>query len=381
MNSAPSPSYGDVPPNPSSLSQDSADDVFLAGPHQPTRAQARLSIDKKSRPLAARVAPMKPSMKRHRCPTPQATHSQEEDDECLAVESPSLTRPSSSCATQIAINQPSLLRATPSLQSFSFRSCSESGGILSGSDSTTATDLEGSAQSPRRRSPTPHNNNTATPSVAGDTFDPELVRLFQVLRASEASSSINSNYLSTNHSPAHVSNNAFIDATIRSMCLIAVACLLVAAKHEEEMHPSVADLAAMAAHSFTAEDLLRMEALLLTSLKFCLAPPTSYTFLSVFKGLFSLRPQVFSLAAYYLEISMMEYSLLKISPSLLAAGAVVLAAGHYGDGVVLRALGKLIPGINIQVGPCLGSLQRVAENCQAGVYYCNGPYYLCPRSG
>lgn len=388
---------------------------------------------------------MKPSMKRHRCPTPQvshlmrpdrpfwvlgcpfpfpldsifcqhlarltkrtsptnlqATHSQEEDDECLAVESPSLTRPSSSCATQIAINQPSLLRATPSLQSFSFRSCSESGGILSGSDSTTATDLEGSAQSPRRRSPTPHNNNTATPSVAGDTFDPELVRLFQVLRASEASSSINSNYLSTNHSPAHVSNNAFIDATIRSMCvswmvevaaefelsqhtlhlsiasldrflsttravprsqlqLIAVACLLVAAKHEEEMHPSVADLAAMAAHSFTAEDLLRMEALLLTSLKFCLAPPTSYTFLSVFKGLFSLRPQVFSLAAYYLEISMMEYSLLKISPSLLAAGAVVLAAGHYGDGVVLRALGKLIPGINIQVGPCLGSLQRVAE--------------------
>ncbi|KAH7617003.1 putative Cyclin-A1-2 [Nannochloris sp. 'desiccata'] len=385
MNSAPSPSYGDVPPNPSSLSQDSADDVFLAGPHQPTRAQARLSIDKKSRPLAARVAPMKPSMKRHRCPTPQhlarltkrtsptnlqATHSQEEDDECLA--------------------------------SFSFRSCSESGGILSGSDSTTATDLEGSAQSPRRRSPTPHNNNTATPSVAGDTFDPELVRLFQVLRASEASSSINSNYLSTNHSPAHVSNNAFIDATIRSMCvswmvevaaefelsqhtlhlsiasldrflsttravprsqlqLIAVACLLVAAKHEEEMHPSVADLAAMAAHSFTAEDLLRMEALLLTSLKFCLAPPTSYTFLSVFKGLFSLRPQVFSLAAYYLEISMMEYSLLKISPSLLAAGAVVLAAGHYGDGVVLRALGKLIPGINIQVGPCLGSLQRVAE--------------------
>jgi Cyclin, N-terminal domain/Cyclin, C-terminal domain len=144
--------------------------------------------------------------------------------------------------------------------------------------------------------------------------------------------------------------------------LIAVACLLVAAKHEEEMHPPVADLAAMAAHSFTAEDLVRMEALLLSSLKFCLAPPTSYTFLSVFKGLFSLRPEVFSLAAFYLEISMMEYSLLNISPSVLAAGAVVLAAGHYGDGVVLFALAKLIPGINVQVGPCLGALQRVAES-------------------
>lgn len=323
----------------------------------------------------------------------------------MAVDSSSLTRPSSSCATQIAINQPSLLRGTPSLQSFSFRSCSESGGILSGSYSTTAEDLEGSAQSPRRRSPTPHNDATATPSVAGDTFDPELVRLFQVLRASETSSTINSNYLSTNHSPSHVSNNAFIDATMRSMCvswmvevaaefelsqhtlhlsvasldrflsktravprsqlqLIAVACLLAAAKHEEEMHPSVADLAAMAAHSFTPEDLVRMEALLLTTLDFCLAPPTSYTFLSVFKGLFSLRPEVFSLASYYLEISMMEYSLLKIPPSLLAAGAVVLAAGQYADGMVLRALGKLIPGINVQVGPCLGALQRVAETAR-----------------
>lgn len=333
----------------------------------------------------------------------QVTHSQEEDDECLALESSSLTRPSSSCATQIAINQPSLLRNTPSLQSFSFRSCSESGGILSGSYSTTATDLEGSAQSPRRRSPTPH--NIATPCVAGDTFDPELVRLFQVLRASETSSIIDANYLSTNHSPAHVSNNAFIDATMRSMCiswmvevaaefelsqntlhlsvasldrflsktravprsqlqLIAVACLLIAAKHEEEMHPSVADLAAMAAHSFTPEDLVRMEALLLTTLKFCLAPPTSYTFLSVLKGLFTLSPEVFSLAAYYLEISMMEYSLLKISPSVLAAGAVVLAAGQFGDGVVLRALGKLIPGINLQIGPCLGSLQHVAETAR-----------------
>lgn len=296
------------------------------------------------------------------------------------------------------------MRATPSLQSFSLRSqnlsCSESDCILSASDSTAAADLEGSAQSPRQRSPTPRNN--AAPA-AGDTFDPELVRLFQVLRASESSSTINPNYLNTNHSSAHLANNSYIDATMRSMViswmvevaaefqlsqhtlhlsvasldrflsttravprtqlqLIAVACLLVSSKHEEEMHPSVSDLAAMAAHSFTAEDLVRMEALLLSSLKFCLAPPTSYTFLSIFKGLFSLRPEIFSLATYYLELALMDYSLVSISPSLLAAGAVALAAGHYGDGVVLRALGKLVPGINVQVSPCLGALQRLSDS-------------------
>ena len=335
--------------------------------------------------------------------TPQTTQSQEEDDDCLAIDSSSLTHPNSSSATQVII--PNLLRATPSLQSFSLRSqnlsCSESECILSASDSTAAADLEGSAQSPRQRSPTPH-NIAAPAAVAGDTFDPELVRLFQVLRASESSSTINPNYLDTNHSSAHLANNSYIDATMRSMViswmvevaaefqlsqhtlhlsvasldrflsttravprtqlqLIAVACLLVSSKHEEEMHPSVADLAAMAAHSFTAEDLVRMEALLLSSLKFCLAPPTSYTFLSIFKGLFSLRSEVFSLATYYLELALMEYSLVSISPSLLAAGAVVLAAGHYGDGAVLRALGKLVPGINVQVSPCLGALQRLSD--------------------
>jgi hypothetical protein len=481
--------YGASLSDPSSLSQDSADDMFLVGQPSARGGQApnHLTIKVsenlpcrdpvtyacalytdtnmllgnlgKELPflmaantvlflihpslqkwaLSARVASMKPAKRRHRYPTPQVSHRvcpgtlsasqlaasasrkkficcvrysvkpdsqpprffpilqttqlQEEDDDCLGVES----APNSSGSTQI--NVPSL-RATPSIQSFPIRSCSESGGFASGSDSTTAADLEGSAQSPRRRSPTPHNNAMAAP-VAGDSFDPELVRLFQVLRASETSSTINPTYLGTNHSPAQLSNNTFIDATMRSMCvswmvevaaefelsqhslhlsvasldrflsttravprsqlqLIAVACLLVAAKHEEEMHPSVADLAAMAAHSFTADDLVRMEALLLSSLKFCLAPPTSYTFLSVFKGLFTLRPEVFSLAAYYLEISMMEYSLLNIPPSVLAAGAIVLAAGQYGDGVVLRALTKLIPGINVQVAPCLGALQTVA---------------------
>ena len=142
--------------------------------------------------------------------------------------------------------------------------------------------------------------------------------------------------------------------------LVSVACLLVAAKHEEELHPSAADLAAMAANSFTPGDLVRMESLVLSCLKFRLACPTSHTFLSIYKGLLRLSPELHSLAAYFIELSMLEYSMLEAMPSVLAAGAVVLAAGHRGDKAVLWAMNQILPGINVGCAPCLGALQALS---------------------
>lgn len=44
-------------------------------------------------------------------------------------------------------------------------------------------------------------------------------------------------------------------------------------------HPSVAQLVAVAAHSFTANDLLRVERILLDALEFNITSPTAYNFL------------------------------------------------------------------------------------------------------
>eukprot|EP00883_Tetradesmus_obliquus_P013327 jgi/Sobl393_1/6267/SZX77020.1 len=58
--------------------------------------------------------------------------------------------------------------------------------------------------------------------------------------------------------------------------LVAVGCVFLATKQLEVRPPSVEQLVAVAAHSFSAPDLLRVERLLLDALEFRLAPPTPY---------------------------------------------------------------------------------------------------------
>lgn len=295
------------------------------------------------------------------------------------------------------------MRSVPSLEQVLSHnlslSCSEPD-VFSTNSSGDGSDLEASAQSPRRETPPPPTVTHTPPTVPPSELAPDLVRMLNVLRSSESASNVDPDYLNSKHSVTHLSPTTFLDASMRRTCvswmvevaaefdlsqetlhlsiasldrflsatravprsqlqLVAVACLLVASKHEDEAHPSAADLSAMAAHSFTPADLVRMEGLLLSGLIFSLAQPTVYTFLSLFKGIFNLRPEVHALAAYYVELAILEYSMLRVSPSVLAAGAVVLAAGLYGDGATLHALNDAMPGINISVGPCLGALQKI----------------------
>ena len=300
-------------------------------------------------------------------------------------------------------------------------SCSEPD-VFSTNASSDGGDLEASAQSPRRDTPPPAGvceiKTTPSPlSTPATGCNPQLLRMLNVLRASEASSTVEPDYLNIKHSPAQLSPDTFLDASMRQTCvswmvevaaefdlsqetlhlsvasldrflsatravprsqlqLVAVACLLVAAKHEDEAHPCAADLAAMAAHSFTAEDLVRMECLLLSGLKFCLAQPTAYTFLLLLKGILHVSPEVYSLAAYYVELAMLEYGMLRVAPSVIAAGAIALAAGHYGDGATLQALHDVMPGINVSVGPCLGALQKILITKTSGKKAGDGVY--CP---
>lgn len=52
-----------------------------------------------------------------------------------------------------------------------------------------------------------------------------------------------------------------------------------AARCMQVHHPRVEQMVAVAAHSFTAGDLLRMERVLLDALRFSITGPTAYTFL------------------------------------------------------------------------------------------------------
>lgn len=61
--------------------------------------------------------------------------------------------------------------------------------------------------------------------------------------------------------------------------LVAVGCVFLATKQLEVTPPSAEQLVAVAAHSFSKNDLLRVERVLLDCLDFCVAPPTAYSYL------------------------------------------------------------------------------------------------------
>jgi cyclin A len=60
------------------------------------------------------------------------------------------------------------------------------------------------------------------------------------------------------------------------------AAILLASKYEEIHAPMVCDLVFVSAQTYTREEILRMETIVLTALKFQLTVPTSHAFLQRF---------------------------------------------------------------------------------------------------
>jgi hypothetical protein len=147
--------------------------------------------------------------------------------------------------------------------------------------------------------------------------------------------------------------------------LAAVAAVLVASKEQEVAHPSVGRLTAISANCFRAEDLLRMERILLDALEFRVSSPTAFTFLHLYVQALAMMGAVAPpppaaaamaassaegaiapggqydgagaggggallstaatyTAAYLVELAMLDYAMLAYPPSVLAAAAIVV---------------------------------------------------------
>ncbi|KAK9859396.1 hypothetical protein WJX84_007491 [Apatococcus fuscideae] len=113
--------------------------------------------------------------------------------------------------------------------------------------------------------------------------------------------------------------------------LVSVACMLIAAKQEEELHPSITDFTSIADHCFVEAELVQMESLVLQALKFRVCVPSSHTFLSIFLQMCQVSARTLSLATYLTELAMLEYSLLRHAPSVIAHSALILAAWTCND--------------------------------------------------
>ena len=68
-----------------------------------------------------------------------------------------------------------------------------------------------------------------------------------------------------------------------------------------------------------------MERSILITLEFGITTPSSYRFLQRFCKVAKAKSQLFHLAQYLIELTLMEHRMLEYKPSMVAAGALYLA--------------------------------------------------------
>eukprot|EP00249_Psilotum_nudum_P011730 c23349_g1_i2 orf=384-1925(+) len=112
--------------------------------------------------------------------------------------------------------------------------------------------------------------------------------------------------------------------------LLGVSCMLVAAKYEEICSPQVEEFCYITDNTYSREEVLEMERRVLRYLHFELTGPTTKSFLRRFiraaqAGMKTPNLQLEFLGNYLAELTLVEYSLLKYLPSVIASAAVFMA--------------------------------------------------------
>ena len=108
--------------------------------------------------------------------------------------------------------------------------------------------------------------------------------------------------------------------------LLGITSLFIAAKYEEVYGvPHIKDLVYVCDNAYTKEELLQMEGDILQTLKFNILSVSPNRFLELFV-LFEheLGEKNLLMAKYLLEIGLLEYKLIGVAPSMLAASVLYL---------------------------------------------------------
>jgi len=109
--------------------------------------------------------------------------------------------------------------------------------------------------------------------------------------------------------------------------LLGVGALLISTKYEEIYPPDLRDLLAVSENKFSREQVLTMEQSILHALNFKVTSPSAYRFLERFRRLEDTfdDKEVFFFAQYIQEVAMLDASLLKFTPSQIAAASLILS--------------------------------------------------------
>ncbi|KAG6646353.1 G2/mitotic-specific cyclin-1-like [Carya illinoinensis] len=111
----------------------------------------------------------------------------------------------------------------------------------------------------------------------------------------------------------------------KKLQLVGLVAMLLACKYEEVSVPIVGDLILISDKAYTRKEVLDMESLMLNTLQFNMSVPTPYVFMQRFLKAAQSDKKLEQLSFFLIELSLVEYEMLKFPPSLLAAAAVYTA--------------------------------------------------------
>lgn len=111
----------------------------------------------------------------------------------------------------------------------------------------------------------------------------------------------------------------------KKLQLVGVTAMLLACKYEEISVPVVEDFIVISDKAYTREDILNMEKIMVNTLQFNLSVPTPYVFIKRFLKAAKSYKELELLSFYLIDMSLVEYDMVKFPPSLLAAAAVFTA--------------------------------------------------------
>ncbi|KAL5557411.1 hypothetical protein UlMin_039647 [Ulmus minor] len=111
----------------------------------------------------------------------------------------------------------------------------------------------------------------------------------------------------------------------KKLQLVGLVAMLLACKYEEVSVPVVGDLILISDKAYSREEVLEMEKLMLNTLQFNMSVPTPFVFMKRFLKAAQSDKKLELLSFFLMELSLVEYEMLKFPPSLLSASAVYTA--------------------------------------------------------
>ncbi|XP_057414987.1 G2/mitotic-specific cyclin-2-like [Lotus japonicus] len=107
--------------------------------------------------------------------------------------------------------------------------------------------------------------------------------------------------------------------------LVGLVAMLLACKYEEVSVPIVSDMVQLSDKAYTRSQVLEMEKMMLNTLQYNMSVPTVYVFLRRFLKAAQADKTLELLVFFLVELSLVEYEMLKFPPSMVAAAAVYTA--------------------------------------------------------